>query len=85
MTLVLEKSWNSKKKKKKSDLSSNCPGILKKISLIITKVLENDRNSFLDAVHSKNQENCEISNRKQSAVSYLVVLPPWYSILFKYL
>ena len=33
MTLVLENSWNSKK----CNLTLNCPGILKIISLIITK------------------------------------------------
>ena len=31
---------------------------------------------------NKNQENCKIGNRKQSAVPYSVVVPPWYSILF---
>ena len=50
--------------------------------MVIIKVLENDRNSFFDAVHNKNLENCEIGNRNQSAVPYSVVVPPWCSILF---
>ena len=37
---------------------------------------------LLDAVRNKNQENCKICNRKQSAVQYSAVVPPWYSILF---
>ena len=37
---------------------------------------------FLDAVRNKNQENCKIGNRKQSAVAYSTVVPPSYSILF---
>ena len=37
---------------------------------------------FLDAMRNKNQENCKIGNRKQSAVPYSTVVPPWYSILF---
>ena len=37
---------------------------------------------FLDAVRNKNQENCKIVNRKQSAMPYSAVVPPWYSILF---
>ena len=36
----------------------------------------------LDAVHSKNQENCKIGIRKRSAVPYSAVVLPWYSILF---
>ena len=65
----------------------NCPGILKKISLIIKKkVFENDRNRFFDPVHNKNQENFEIGNRKQRVVPSSVVVPLWYSILlYKYM
>ena len=37
---------------------------------------------FFDAVRNKNQENCEIGNRKQSAMPYSAVVLPWYSILF---
>ena len=51
-------------------------------------VLDNNKKSlkmietvYLDAVHNKNQENCEIGNRKRSTVPYSVVVPPWYSIL----
>ena len=79
ITLGLENSWNFKK----CNLSLNCPGILKiKISLIITKSpwKYRYRNSFLDAVHNKNQENFEIGNRKQSGVSYSAEVLPWYSI-----
>ena len=36
----------------------------------------------LDAVRNKNQENCKIGNRKQSAVLYSAVVRPWSSILF---
>ena len=54
------------------------------ISTCSLALVENDRNCFLDAVYNKNQENLKISNRKQSAVLYSVVVPPWYSILFKH-
>ena len=36
----------------------------------------------LYAVRNKNQKNCKIGNRKQSAVLYSAVVQPWYSILF---
>ena len=76
MTLVLENSWNSKKVQFVLELSLSFEKNLldnhKKSLKMIETVL-------LDAVRNKNQENCKIGNRKQSAVQYAMA---FYSILF---
>ena len=79
MTLVLENSWNSKKVQFVLELSLNFEKNLLENHKMSLKMIET---VFLDAVRNKNQGNCKIGDRKQSAVPYSVVAPPWYSILF---
>ena len=80
MTLVLENSWNSKKGQFVLELSLNFEKNLLDSHKKSLKMIETL--FFFDAVRNKNQENCEIGNRKQSAMPYSAVVLPWYSILF---
>ena len=67
------------------NLSLNYPGLLKNLLDNHKKSLKMIETVFFDAVRNKNQENSEIGNGKQSALPYSAVVPPWYSILFKYM